>query len=141
GMTPNYARLCFPYLAAVTLMRGTVSLADFGETDLNDPDILDVASRIRVQTGHVKNPAQFVPQSATAKLINGGRNTAMIDKILGSPADPLSREQHIEKFRTCLAFGLSEVNAQGTANRLIDIVDDLERFDDCREIFPLASGI
>ena len=34
GMAPGYARLCLPYLAAVTLMRGGVGLSDFSSERL-----------------------------------------------------------------------------------------------------------
>jgi 2-methylcitrate dehydratase PrpD len=45
GMTPAYARLCLPYLAAVTLTRGTVGLADFSAGRLGDPAVLALAAR------------------------------------------------------------------------------------------------
>jgi len=140
-MSANYARLCFRYIAPIVLMRGTVGLGDFTETDLESPKIRAAARKIKIETNHITDPAEFVPQSLTARLKNGEEKIAMIGKLFGSPADPLSRQQHIDKFRNCLSFGLSEVKAKPTANRLIELVDNLERSKDCSEIFSLASGL
>ncbi len=141
GMSANYARLCFPYLAAITLMRGTVGLNDFSEKDLTDPEILDLAARVSVQINHIKNPSEFVPQSVSATLKDGEVKNAIIGKLFGSPAFPLTREQHIEKFRNCVTFGLRQVNAEKTADRLIELIDNLERFENCGEIYELAAGL
>lgn len=141
GMTPNYARLCFPYLAAVTLTRGTVGLRDFSRDSLDDPELLSLADRVTVTTNHIEDPAEFVPQTAVAKLKNGEERIALTAKLFGSPADPLTREQHIAKFRDCLAFGLSDDKANPVADRLIERVDNLERFDDVRDLFKLAGGV
>ena len=141
GMSANYARLCFPYLAPITLMRGLVGLGDFSQKDLDSPSIREAAAKIRIITNHITDPAEFVPQSMTARLISGEEKVAMIGKLFGSPADPLSNQQHLEKFRKCLSFGLSEVKAKDTANRLISSVDNLEQSDNCADIFVLASGL
>jgi len=145
NMTANYARLCFPYLASIVLMRGTVGLDDFTEADLQSSKILAASKKINIETNHITDPAEFIPQSMTARLKNGDEKIAMIGKLFGSPADPLSREQHLEKFRSCLAFGfkdtaLSDVNANPIADRLIELTDNLEQSEDCSELFSLASG-
>lgn len=140
-MSANYARLCFPYLAVITLMRGSVGLNDFSPQDLKSQGIRDAAGKIALTVNHVEDPAEFVPQSVSAKLKNGDIKNALVGKLFGSPADPLSRDQHLEKFRQCVAFGLSEVKAKETANRLITLVDNLERSNDCSELFSLASGL
>lgn len=141
GMTPNYARLCFPYLAAVTLTRGNVGLADFTRESLDDPDLLALAGRISVVQNHVEDPAEFVPQSAKAVLKDGTERLALIAKLYGSPSDPLTHDAHLEKFRGCVAFGLSEDKAQTIADRLIHRVETLEQHADVRDLFQLAGGV
>ncbi len=140
-MSANYARLCFPYLASIVLMRGDVGLDDFTDGDLKSDSIKTASAKIKIKTNHITDPAEFVPQSAIARLKNGEEKVAMVGKLFGSPSDPLSRQQHLDKFRKCIDFGLSDVKAQETANRLIELVDNLERSDDCSEIFLLASGL
>jgi 2-methylcitrate dehydratase PrpD len=141
GMSPNYARLCFPYLGAVTLTRGTVGLNDFDRKSLDDANLLALADRISVVTNHVKDPAEFVPQSVKAILKDGSERLALTAKLFGSPADPLTRDQHLTKFRDCVRFGLSKDKAGTVADRLIEKVDNLERFDDVSDLFSLAGGV
>ncbi|GIX10826.1 MmgE/PrpD family protein [Elioraea sp.] len=43
-LTPNYARLCLPFVAATTLRFGTVGLADFAPARLADPETLALAA-------------------------------------------------------------------------------------------------
>ncbi len=138
-MSANYARLCFPYLAAITVMRGTVGLADFAPKDLHNPDILALSQKIHMQTNTVTDPAEFIPQSMFAKLNDGRVIEASIDKLFGSPADPLSRLQHLTKFRQCTAFGLRDVNAAGTADRLIALIGNIISAPSCRDMFQIAS--
>jgi len=139
-MSPNYARLCFGYLGAIALMRDTVSLADFARQDLADSDIHGLAQRITTVSNGVTDPAAFVPQSLTAKLTDGTSMTVSTDILFGSPAFPLTREQHLEKFRNCVAFGLSAVKAEAIADGLIGLIDSLERQDAMVDIFRLAYG-
>ena len=111
-MQPAYARLCAPYLMAVTLLRGTVGLRDFGEQELADPAVAALAARCSVQSDSNPDPAAFVPAQATALLSDGSRLELDVIAQLGSPASPLTVEQHQAKARACLAYaGLEALHA------------------------------
>ena len=103
-MTPAYARLCFAWLAAVTLTRGTVGLGDFTPARLADPALLALAAKVRVEIDDNPDPAAFVPATAVAICTNGRELRESVTAQLGSPAWPLSHEQHLAKARGCLAF-------------------------------------
>ncbi len=104
GMAPGYARLCLQYLAAVTLLRGTVSLQDFRPDTLADPAVLALAARVTVVADDNPDPAAFVPGFALAMLRDGRTVRVDVAAQLGSPAWPLTPEQHRAKARACLAF-------------------------------------
>jgi 2-methylcitrate dehydratase PrpD len=129
-MNVNYARLCFPYVAAVMLRRGTVGLTDFSEAALRDPQTLALADRVlaTVQEGAAANA--FTPQTLTAELAGGERLTVTIDHLLGSPAHPLSRDDALAKARACT----QDRYADGAArlDRLVHAVDALPTTADCR---------
>ena len=109
GMDVAYARLCLPWLAAVALTQGEVWLDDFGPDRLADPEILDLAQRISVEEDGSADPAAFTPLTATATGRDGAVATVRIDAMLGSPAHPLTRAQHLDKARRCLEHaGLSD---------------------------------
>ncbi len=105
GMQPSYARLCGPYLMAATLLRGTIGLGDFTLEALSDPICLDLASRIDVQADGNPDPAAFVPAQAIAVLRNGTTETLDVLAQFGSPAWPLTTEQHLQKAAVCLSYG------------------------------------
>lgn len=104
GMEPGYARLCLPYLAAVTLLRGTVTLADFGREALDDPQVLALAQRIVVIADGNPDLAAFVPALARVKTVEGRDLTQPVTAQLGSPEWPLTPAQHLAKVRACLSF-------------------------------------
>lgn len=105
AMTAPYARLCFPYLGAVVLARGTVGLADFDAASLADPALRALADRIIVEADDNPDAAAFTPATATACLADGTVLTRTVTAQFGSPEWPLSRDEHLAKARTCLAFG------------------------------------
>ncbi|HEX7855659.1 MAG TPA: MmgE/PrpD family protein [Sphingobium sp.] len=126
GMSVAYARLCFAWLGAVVLTRGTVDLADFTAERLADPDLLALAERIMVEVDDNPDPAAFVPAIGVATLRDGREVSEMVVRQFGSPEWPLSRDEHLAKAKRCLEFGgLPEVDADLAA--LIegfDLVDD-----------------
>lgn len=103
-MEPGYARLCLPYLAAVTLLRGRPGLADFDDASRNDPVILELAAKVTVVADDNADAAAFVPARAIATLTDGHTLTLDIPALFGSPAWPLTHAQQKEKARDCLAF-------------------------------------
>ncbi len=105
AMAPAYARLCFPYLGAVALQRGTVGLDDFTPRRLADPSTLALAARITVEADGNPDPAAFTPAVAVARMTDGAEVRIAIQAQFGSPSDPLSPTQHLEKARACMAFG------------------------------------
>ncbi len=104
SMTPAYARLCFPYLAGAVLQTGGVGLDDFTPDRLHDPARLAIAGRVTVEVDDNPDPAAFTPAHAIARLHDGRTRRVDVVAQLGSPQWPLTREQHLQKARDCLAF-------------------------------------
>jgi 2-methylcitrate dehydratase PrpD len=105
AMDVAYARLCFAWLGAVVLTRGTVGLDDFTRERLDDPLLLALAERIFVEADETADPAAFVPAVATATIPGDGTRHVFVTRQFGSPAWPLDRAQQIAKARACLVFG------------------------------------
>ena len=59
-----------------------------------------------------------------------------LDQVLGHPDRPLSREQHLEKFRACWAQGAVHLPASNR-NRLVNLVDELEKASSVDELIRL----
>ncbi len=122
AMDVAYARLCFAWLGAVVLTRGTVGLDDFTPERLADPMLLALAERIFVEADDNTDAAAFVPATATATLRDGGIMSVSVTRQFGSPAWPLDRTQQIAKARACLAFG----GLPSLESRLAALLDDFD---------------
>jgi len=139
-MSVNYARLCFQYSGAVALKSGGVGLDDFSETALRDPETLALGARIQVIDDGSEDPAAFTPQIARAQLQDGRTIEAQIDALYGSPADPMSEEAHLNKFRDCVTFGFGEPRPM-IVDRLIHLTETLETVADVSVLSRLAAGV
>lgn len=139
-MAVNYARLCFQYSGAVALKTGTVGLEDFSESALADPETLALGERIQVIDDGGSNPAAFTPQIAVAKLKDGREVREEINSLYGSPSDPMTRDAHLAKFRSCVTFGFGEQCPQ-IEHKLIELTDQLEEVQDVSVLSRLAAGL
>jgi 2-methylcitrate dehydratase PrpD len=137
-MQVNYARLCFQYVAAVALQNDTaIGLADFQPQSLNDPVIHELAQQISVIVNDNPDPNALAPQKVIVHLYGGSSHEIEVSDVLGSPANPLSDEAHLEKFRRCWAYGGGLLPRQN-ADRLIEAVGRLSELDDIRDLLALT---
>ena len=136
GMDVAYARLCFAWLGAVVLTRGTIGLEDFTRARLDDPALLALADRIHVEADDNPDQAAFVPAIATATSLAGDISTAEVKRQFGSPAWPLDRAQQIAKAKACLVFGgVPPIEAE-----LAELLDNFEKLPDPAEaVFGLLE--
>jgi 2-methylcitrate dehydratase PrpD len=135
-MAPAWARLCLPWLGAVVLTRGTVGLADFTPERLADPALLTLAERIRVEADHNPDPAAFTPATLTVTTTDGRVLTHTVTAQLGSPAQPLTRDQHLAKQAACLDFAGLGANAPAVAQA----IDRFETLADASSILSLLGA-
>jgi 2-methylcitrate dehydratase PrpD len=137
AMDVAYARLCFAWLGAVVLTRGSVGLDDFSRERLDDPVLLGLAERIFVEADENPDSAAFVPAMATATMRDGGTLRVSVAQQFGSPAWPLDRAQQIAKARACLVFG-SVQPVEADLAVLLDTFDALP--DAAGAVFGLLAG-
>lgn len=140
GMTASYARLCYQYSGALTLIDGHVALKDFSAQALAREDVAALGRKIEVVDDGQTNPAAFTPQVLTLKLTSGETREFTINSLFGAPADPLSPAQNEAKFRECCAFGFGRAREDIEA-AMIAAVSDLENLVDAGRLSRLASGI
>jgi 2-methylcitrate dehydratase PrpD len=139
GMGTAHARLCLPYLAALTLTQGSVGLADFAPERLSDPALLALASRFSVHDNANPDPAAFGPALLRARLVDGRVMEQAVERQFGSPAWPLSAEQQQAKARACLAFG-GLGGLPGMAERLAQAVQQLPQAADAAAALACVFG-
>ncbi len=126
SMDVAYARLCLPWLTAVAVTSGgEIKLSDFTAERLGDPSILALAERVTVlEEG--SDPAAFTPLVARARTHDGQSIEIRIDHMLGSPASPLTCEQHMRKASACL----THAGLGGEHERFAALIEALDSLDD-----------
>jgi 2-methylcitrate dehydratase PrpD len=92
SMSPAYARLCLPLLAALMITDGVIDPRRFTETTFFDPAIADLARRVFVTVDGNADPNALSPQRLRVDTSWGHFEVAIPD-TLGSPAAPLSPAQ------------------------------------------------
>ncbi len=102
-LTPNYARLCLPYVVATTLRFGTVGLADFTTARLSDPQTLALAARVMLLPDGNPDQNAVVPQAVEILREDGTGERVVVDAALGSPANPLPEAEQMAKVEACAA--------------------------------------
>ena len=138
-MTPNQARLCLQYVAAVCLRRGNVSLEDFTATALADPATLALARRLAIIKDDNPDPNALLPQRAEINLVEGRMVACDISQVLGSPERPLSLETAKAKFAACWRWASRPAGEQGTA--LWEAVSSLDSLDDVGSLPALTAPL
>jgi 2-methylcitrate dehydratase PrpD len=132
-MAPSYARLCLPYVAATALLTGGVSVEDFDVATIARADRHALARRVRVLRDTNESLSALSPQRVEIDLTSGEQCSHDLPAVLGSPARPLSHEQHLQKFRRAVASARTPLS-ETQVEVLLRTVDQLEELTDVTQL-------
>ena len=96
------------YSVASQLVRGHVSVADFTDEAIADPEVLSVAAKVRYETREYPTYPQAFPGGVAVRLADGTAFEADLPHQRGGPENPMSAEEVREKFRENAALALSD---------------------------------
>lgn len=130
----NYARLCMAHVGALALLRGDLVFDDFAPGRLDAADVDALAQRIRVEIDGNPDPNAFGPQRVEITLTDGTRHATDVTAILGSPANPLTHDQHLAKFRRCWRYAGFAVDAGEAMIAQVDRLDALPNTTTLRDL-------
>lgn len=138
---PNsyYARLCMRFMGAKALQHGGIDIGHCRGDALTDPMTHDLATRIHMEEDGNPDANALAPQRVVIRLKNGTEHEWHCATMLANPARPLSRAQHLEKFRRCWEFAATPLGA-ARGQALVDLVDRLETVSDMREVSALLGA-
>jgi 2-methylcitrate dehydratase PrpD len=116
------------YSIASMLVRGHVSVSDFTDEAIADPEVLAVARRVRYETRDYPSYPQAFPGGARVRLSDGTAFEADFPYQKGGPENPLSAEEIRAKYRENAGLVLTDDAAQ----RLEETIVALDELDDLR---------
>jgi len=117
------AQFSIPYTIAAGLVRGDVFLKDFEEVFIRDPQVLKLAEKVKV----VMDPALQERDMSTTTFVmktKQGVYEKRVNKMKGSPSNPMSMDECIEKFKKCLSYSqrpISQVKLDQIINGLVNL--------------------
>ena len=119
------------YCAAAALLDGRVGIGTFTDARRFSPDMEEMLGRIRVEPEGPESGATL----ATALLKDGTTVSAECAAFRGSAANPMSRDQRLEKVRDCFRRALSEADTE----RVLEMLENLERLDDVGQLMGVLG--
>ena len=120
----------------VVLRSGALGLADFTTDAYRDAPTQDLARRITLAVRDTGDPNALTPVEVEIHLRDGTRQAMSIETVYGNPAKPLSRADHLAKFRSNCAAAARPLPS-ANVERLIEQIDRLEEIVDVTQIVDL----
>jgi 2-methylcitrate dehydratase PrpD len=131
------AQMSLQYIVAVALLEGKAILEQFSEEKISDPKILELAKRVEI----VLDPEieKVYPEKFANKveiiLNNGKKFEARVDFPTGSPENPMSFDQVVEKFESLA----NKVVTKDRIDTIVEYVERIEKLDDIRKFTRLLA--
>lgn len=125
------ALFSFVYAVANGLCTRTSKGDNFTEEGIRNPQTQSLIKRVKLDTLDKKEGVEL-----EVKLKDGRRYSEYLLMAIGDPSNPLSREGLIEKFMNQVEF--SRKVSKSNAEKIIEMVDHLEKIDNIQEIIRLA---
>ena len=133
---PYTALFSVPYAVALALSRGTVSLPDFHDRPLNEPEVLALAAKVFCTPDPESDFPKHFPGEVSVTLKDGRNFRVRRFASLGSPDFPLSQAAVVEKFMSNATRVLSEQ----VCRKIVDVVLNLEHQSSLDELLKLSTA-
>ena len=127
----------FPYVVAVALHDGQVTLQSFSEKRLKDAAVLELMKKIRVvlEPEFVNRYPASMPTRVTVRTREGKTYTTQRDLPVGHPGNPMSDQELETKFRHLVTRRLGRARTE----QLIRQVWRLDQMKDIGALMPLMK--
>jgi 2-methylcitrate dehydratase PrpD len=127
------AQFSAQYSVANVFYRRGFRIGDIEPAAVLDPGVLALASRFEVRIDQTL-AGKFTPATVAVSLRDGTEHRAAVHSIPGTPEDPLSNKQVVNKAAACFASGPNALGEKRAA-ALISGIDSLESIVSMRDFW------
>src|ERR1700676_4114350 len=128
------------YCIALLALTRTATLSQFTDAYVRRPEVLEMVKRVNFYVEPIAEKAGFDKMTSlvTFHLKDGKTYKDQDDFAKGSPANPMSYEEVIEKFRACAAYATWP---KEKSEAIIDFVTHLEQQPDFSKLTAALSSV
>jgi 2-methylcitrate dehydratase PrpD len=130
------AQFSIQYCVANALLRKGSKLSHFEESYVKDPQISEFVQRISVRADPSLEERGHTATNMKVLISKGEIYNKQIDVPPGFPGNPLTQDEHEERFWDCIDFAGKPLQRE-RAERIMSLVGHLEQVEDVRVLIPL----
>ena len=123
-----HAQFNAAYSFARALTDARIDLRSYQKPAISDPAVVMLAGKTRAIDDPAIDPTAIEPARVKVTLNDGRVVEVRSDTVKGSPQEPMSETEFLDKFRGCLEFGVGAQRAQ--ADKLADAIMNIENATD-----------
>ena len=127
-----------PYVSAVALLYGAVTVDDFTLETIKRPDVLKMAHKVNTILDTSMNRHGVGPSTVAVTMKDGKTYTEHVEYCLGSVERPMSLDDVAKKFRECAPSAVKPLK-KAAVEKVIDMVGRLEELEDAAEVIRLVG--
>jgi 2-methylcitrate dehydratase PrpD len=131
------AKFSLPFTVATALVKREVTLASFSPEALRDPEVLALARRVHFAPLADAAPNAIASGGIRIRLTDGTVYDRFVASPRGAPANPLSQQELVAKFRACAALAQVPLG-EAAIDAIVGKVDSIEALSDVRQLFGPA---
>ncbi len=135
--SPNYAKLCIPFVAATTVLEGTVDVPHFEDAWLKNPAVHKLAARVEYNQDDNPDLNKVAPQRVEMFLRDGTHFDIPVPAIFGHPENALTAEQNVDKFMRNWGFGAEPLDVKN-GERMVEMISNLEDVTNASDLIALT---
>lgn len=134
------AKFSIPYTVAVALTKREVTLSDFEERTIRDPELCKLADRIKVVVSPEFKGSRSVvgPIEIEIKMKDGKEFSNRVEFAKGHVQNPMTEHDLFRKFKDCVKHSTIPISDQST-EQLLRMLSELEDVDDISKVLRITA--
>jgi 2-methylcitrate dehydratase PrpD len=132
------AQFSLQYTVAASLIRKKISLEDFEEVAVRDPQVMDLTKKIKIVVDPSLPERSLTPSTVKIELKNGEKVTYKTEFMKGQPQNRLNRDDFFQKLHGLLSYSNMPVTEK-KLEEIFTMLENLEELDDMRKLTGLLA--
>lgn len=124
------------YCVANAFVRKSSKLEHFEESKVRDRQVLELTNRIEVVPDENMDKRGHTAMDMRVWKRNSRELLRQIDIAPGFPGNPLTDEDHRQRFRDCMDFAGQRID-DDKASKIMSLIEDVAEVTDIRDLVPL----